>query len=126
MNCLAPYFVTAVDQPTADADDAFVCSLAFTSLSLSRTSPVKHFFSRSSPLVEEFTSRFPGMSFHNVLSEFSLPAPLSQHNNPLGLPQQKVQLPEYLFYRWGVAVSTAKSQNLPLHVALNELFVVLL
>ena len=84
------------------------------------------FFSRSSPLVEEFTSRFPGMSFQNVLSEFSLPAPLSQHNNPLGLPQQKVQLPEYLFYRWGVAVSTAKSQNLPLHVALNELFVVLL
>lgn len=45
----------------------------------------------SSPLVEEFTSRFPGMSFHNVLSEFSLPAPLSQHNNPLGLPQQKAE-----------------------------------
>lgn len=44
----------------------------------------------SSPLVEEFTSRFPKMSLHNVLSEFSLPAPLSEHNNPLGLPQQQV------------------------------------
>lgn len=43
----------------------------------------------SSPLVEEFTSSFPGKSFHNVLSEFSLPDPLSQHSNPLGLPQQQ-------------------------------------
>lgn len=47
-------------------------------------------FPRSSPLVEEFTSRFPGMSLLNVLSEFSLPTPLSEHNNPLGLPQQQV------------------------------------
>lgn len=45
----------------------------------------------SSPLVEEFTSRFPRMSLHNVLSEFSLPAPLSEHNNPLGLPQQQAE-----------------------------------
>ncbi|XP_074639104.1 GATOR1 complex protein NPRL3-like [Acropora palmata] len=45
----------------------------------------------SSPLVEEFTSRFPRMSLHNVLSEFSLPAPLSEHNNPLGLPQQQTE-----------------------------------
>lgn len=45
----------------------------------------------SSPLVEEFTSRFPKMSLHNVLSEFSLPAPLSEHNNPLGLPQQQTE-----------------------------------
>ena len=49
----------------------------------------------SSPLVEEFTSRFPRMSLHNVLSEFSLPAPLSEHNNPLGLPQQQVFLSWY-------------------------------
>ncbi|XP_044184598.1 LOW QUALITY PROTEIN: GATOR complex protein NPRL3-like [Acropora millepora] len=45
----------------------------------------------SSPLVEEFTSRFPKMSLHNVLSEFSLPAPLSEHNNPLGLPQHQTE-----------------------------------
>lgn len=45
----------------------------------------------SSPLVEEFTSRFPRMSLHNVLSEFSLPAPLSEHNNPLGLPQHQTE-----------------------------------
>ncbi|KAL9957123.1 hypothetical protein ACROYT_G038725 [Oculina patagonica] len=45
----------------------------------------------SSPLVEEFTSRFPRMSLHNVLSEFSLPTPLSEHNNPLGLPQQQAE-----------------------------------
>ena len=45
---------------------------------------------RSSSLVKEFTLRFPGMSLHNVLSEFSLPAPLSEHSNPLGLPQQQV------------------------------------
>jgi len=31
------------------------------------------------------------MSLHNVLSEFSLPAPLSEHNNPLGLPQQQTE-----------------------------------
>lgn len=43
----------------------------------------------SSSLVKEFTLRFPGMSLHNVLSEFSLPAPLSEHSNPLGLPQQQ-------------------------------------
>lgn len=44
-----------------------------------------------SPLVKEFTSRFPGMSLFNVLSEFSLPTPLSEHNNPLGLPQQQAE-----------------------------------
>jgi len=44
-----------------------------------------------SPLVKEFTSRFPGMSLLNVLSEFSLPTPLSEHNNPLGLPQQQAE-----------------------------------
>lgn len=49
--------------------------------------------SRLSPLVKEFTSRFPGMSLFNVLSEFSLPTPLSEHNNPLGLPQQQVHSP---------------------------------
>lgn len=49
--------------------------------------------SRSSPLVEEFTSRFPKMSLLNVLSEFSLPTPLSEHNNPLGLPQHQVHTP---------------------------------
>lgn len=48
--------------------------------------------SRLSPLVEEFTSRFPRMSLLNVLSEFSLPTPLSEHNNPLGLPQDQVTL----------------------------------
>ena len=48
------------------------------------------FYPRSQ-LVKEFTERFPGMSLQNVLSEFSLPAPLSEHNNPLGLPQQQVQ-----------------------------------
>ena len=45
---------------------------------------------RSSPLVEEFTSRFPRMSLHAVLSEYSLPAPLGEHRNPFGLPQQQV------------------------------------
>lgn len=45
----------------------------------------------SSPLVEEFTSRFPKMSLLNVLSEFSLPTPLSEHNNPLGLPQHQAK-----------------------------------
>lgn len=56
----------------------------------------------SSPLVEEFTSRFPKMSLHNVLSEFSLPAPLSEHNNPLGLPQhqtEKVQMVVWMLQR---------------------------
>lgn len=55
-----------------------------------------------SPLVEEFTSRFPKMSLHNVLSEFSLPAPLSEHNNPLGLPQhqtEKVQMVVWMLQR---------------------------
>ena len=47
---------------------------------------------RVSPLVEEFTSRFPGMSLLNVLSEFSLPTPLSEHNNSLGVPQKQVTL----------------------------------
>ncbi|KAJ7340234.1 Nitrogen permease regulator-like 3 [Desmophyllum pertusum] len=45
----------------------------------------------SSPLVEEFTSRFLRMSLHNVLSKFSLPAPLSGHKDPLGLPQQQAE-----------------------------------
>ena len=52
--------------------------------------------SRSSPLVEEFTSRFPMMSLLNVLSEFSLPTPLSEHNNALGLPQHQVHSPVVL------------------------------
>ncbi|XP_064611275.1 GATOR1 complex protein NPRL3-like [Liolophura sinensis] len=45
----------------------------------------------NSPQVESFVDHFPGMSLPAVLSEFSLPTPLGQHRDVLGLPQQQTQ-----------------------------------
>ncbi|KXJ20483.1 GATOR complex protein NPRL3 [Exaiptasia diaphana] len=45
----------------------------------------------SSPLVDEFSSRFPKISLHETLAEFSLPSPLAEHYNPLSLPQQQAE-----------------------------------
>ncbi|KAI0217016.1 GATOR complex protein NPRL3 [Lamellibrachia satsuma] len=45
----------------------------------------------NSTLVEKFVELFPGMSLPAVISEFSLPTPLGEHRDVLGLPQQQAQ-----------------------------------
>ena len=46
---------------------------------------------RNSSLVEKFVEQFPGMAFHVVLADFSLPSRLSEHRDVLSLPHQQVQ-----------------------------------
>ncbi|XP_077865259.1 GATOR1 complex protein NPRL3-like [Saccoglossus kowalevskii] len=46
----------------------------------------------TSPLVEEFTDKFPGQSLTAVLSNFSLPLPFGEHRNPLFEQQQLDQV----------------------------------
>ncbi|XP_031548535.1 GATOR complex protein NPRL3-like [Actinia tenebrosa] len=53
---------------------------------------------KSSKLVNEFSSRFPKMSLHAMLAEFSLPSPLAEHHNPLGSPQQQAEEVQMVFW----------------------------
>ncbi|CAH1273823.1 NPRL3 [Branchiostoma lanceolatum] len=46
----------------------------------------------NSLLCEKFLEQFPGVCLPAVMGDFSLPLPLGEHRNPLGLPQQQAQL----------------------------------
>ena len=50
-----------------------------------------HSGSSNSWLVEKFAKAFHGMSLPAVLAEFSLPTPLGEHRDVLGLQQQQVR-----------------------------------
>ncbi|ELU15283.1 hypothetical protein CAPTEDRAFT_221562 [Capitella teleta] len=45
----------------------------------------------NSALGEKFVEQFPGMSLSAIMAEFSLPSPLGEHRDVLGLPQQQAQ-----------------------------------
>ncbi|XP_035694844.1 GATOR complex protein NPRL3-like isoform X2 [Branchiostoma floridae] len=46
----------------------------------------------NSLLCEKFLEQFPGVCLPAIMADFSLPLPLGEHRNPLGLPQQQAQL----------------------------------
>ena len=46
---------------------------------------------RMSDLVKEFVQKFPGMYLPVWLSQFSLPTPLGEHQNPLGESEKQVR-----------------------------------
>ncbi|XP_078690901.1 GATOR1 complex protein NPRL3-like isoform X2 [Branchiostoma floridae x Branchiostoma belcheri] len=43
----------------------------------------------NSLLCEKFLEQFPGVCLPAIMADFSLPLPLGEHRNPLGLPQQQ-------------------------------------
>ncbi|CAH1794229.1 unnamed protein product [Owenia fusiformis] len=46
---------------------------------------------KNSELVEKFAEEFQGVALSKILAEFSLPTPLGEHQDVLGLPQQQAQ-----------------------------------
>ena len=54
------------------------------------------FPTRNSDLVDVFVEQFEDMSLPAVMSDFSLPTPLGEHRDVLGMPQQQVRSLNFL------------------------------